>query len=106
MIAYQGKKPFFGVVQGNGEHAVEAAGEIAPPLFIGMYDDFRVRLGAEAVAIALQFPFQLGEVVDFPVKHGPDAAVFIIDGLITASQINNRQTAHAHADSCAGAHTG
>ena len=59
-------------------------------------------LGVALAAVMMAFPFQLGAqllvIVDFSVVHDPNAAVFIADGLLAGSDINDAQAAHGQTD--------
>src|SRR5216684_4614821 len=48
---------------------------------------------------SLEFFAQFPKIVNFPVTHRPDGAVFIGDRLVSAFEVNNAETAHAQSDS-------
>src|SRR5262245_27082055 len=60
-----------------------------------MNNDLGVRLTVEMVALPFErFP-KLFEVVNFAVKNSPDGAVFVVDRLMAACNINDAEPSHA-----------
>jgi hypothetical protein len=45
--------------------------------------------------LLLELLHHLSVVVDFTIEDHPDGAIFIVDGLMPTSQVNNAQAAHA-----------
>jgi hypothetical protein len=79
---------------GEGEHAAEMVDAVRAPFLIGMEDDLGVGAGAEAVAMGLQFPAQVEEVVDFAVVDDPAGFVLIGDGLVAGGEVNDAEAGH------------
>ena len=67
--------------------------EVIAPLFIGVDNHFGIRARREAVPLALELRPQLSEVVDLPVLHRPDRAVFVGNRLVTTGEIDDAETA-------------
>ena len=86
------------VPQREREDAVEAGDALVVIVLVGVDDDFRVRPGAEAVALALQLIAELSVVVDLAVEHHGDRPVLVVDRLVAAGQIDDAQPRHAEAD--------
>ena len=85
------------VVQSDGKHATQLGDAIRAHLFVEMDDHFRIRVGVKLVAAAFQLRAQLEKVVDLAVEYATDAAVFVVDGLPAAGEIDDAQPAHAQA---------
>ena len=60
-----------------------------------MDDHLGISMGIEAVATAFQLPPKLREVVGFAVINYPDALVFVVNGLVSAAEVNDAQPPHA-----------
>lgn len=60
-----------------------------------MNQNFRVADGSKAMPLAFQFLVQLAIVVDFAVEHDLDGAVFVPERLMSARQIDDRESAVA-----------
>src|SRR5207237_2718153 len=63
-----------------------------------MDDHFRVRLGLEAVPASKQLLTQFDVIVDLTVEDDPDGAVLVAQRLVPTAQVDDRQTAHGHAE--------
>src|SRR5439155_18392030 len=59
----------------------------------------------EAVARRLQLAPQFGEVVNLAVEDDPDRAVFVVNRLMSARQIDNAQAPHPERDAGLDEHT-
>jgi hypothetical protein len=73
------------------EHAAQSREARRIPLQEGLQDDFRIAMGPEPAAELLQFVSKLAVIVNFPVKNNCAIAVFAINGLIPALQIDDFQ---------------
>ena len=80
-----GSRPGFAEIE-------EAGRTVFGPLLVSMQQDLGVRLGPEAVALGLQVGAQLVIVIDLAVEDNPDGPVFIRQRLVTADEVDNRQT--------------
>src|SRR5271165_3756496 len=60
-----------------------------------MHNDFRVAARIQPVPAFLQFSAQLGEIVNFAVKHNPHVALFVVDRLVPAGNVDDAEPAHA-----------
>ena len=56
-----------------------------------MQDDFDVRLGAEAVAAALELGLQLDKIVDLAVANQREGPVFVGDRLVAAGEVDDAE---------------
>src|SRR6266576_4767714 len=72
------------VPHGEGEHPAEFADALFAPFFVGVNDDFSVRMRAKRVAASFERATQLLVIVDLPVEDNGDVVVFVEDGLVTA----------------------
>ena len=66
-VAGEEQRSVLGVVEREGEHAVEARQAVRPPLPPGGEDHLGVALGAEGVALRLELGAQLAEIVDLAI---------------------------------------
>jgi len=98
VIARQKQLAAAGVVDREGEHAVEKFRTAAPVLLIGVDDDLGIALGAKAVAARFQIAAQRLEVIDFAVLDRQDGAVLVEDRLVAAVHVDDRQAPHAQPD--------
>jgi hypothetical protein len=60
-----------------------------------MNDDFGITVGIKAMAVALEGSAQLGEVIDFAIEYDPYGAVFVMDRLLSGTQVDDAEPAHA-----------
>src|SRR6266487_7131110 len=68
-------------------------------LFIGMNNGFRVAICTEVMPAFLEFFLKLTIVIDFAIEDDQDALIFVEDGLLAASHVNDRKTAHTECNS-------
>ena len=61
-----------------------------------MNDDFRVGLGIKAVPQRLHFAPQLDIVENLAVEDQPDFAIFVVDRLLTAGQVDDAEARVRH----------
>jgi hypothetical protein len=47
----------------------------------------------------LEFVLQLGIIVDFPIEDNDDALIFVENGLMAASEVDNGEAAHTQRNS-------
>src|SRR5437868_7017955 len=62
-----------------------------------MHDDLSIRVGVEVVSPTLKFLSQFRKVVNLAVIDDPNTLVFVVNGLVTATNINDAQPSHAQA---------
>src|SRR5690349_20309345 len=63
-----------------------------------MYDDFRIRVGIEAMSASLEFAAKIREVVDLSVKDDPYGLILVVNRLMTTRNVDDAQPAHAEPD--------
>ena len=80
---------------GEGKHAAEFAHALFAPFFVGVDDDFGVRVRAKRVPASFERLAQLPEVVDFTVEDNSDIACFVEYGLVSAGKVNDAEAAHS-----------
>src|SRR6185436_11995071 len=68
------------------------------PLFVRVHDDFGVGVRGKAVAGGFEIPAELLEVVDLAVEDDRDAAVLVVDRLMSGRDVDDAQPPHAEAD--------
>src|SRR5262249_14084206 len=86
------------VVQRESEHPPEFMDTVCSEVLVEVNDDLGIRVGVEAVPPALEFRTKPREVVNLTVEDHPDAFVFVMHGLVTASQIDDTQPSHSETD--------
>ena len=86
------------VVDGEGEHAVQARQAFDAPLPPRREDHLGIAAGAEAVAAILELGAQLAEIVDFAVVGDGDNFVVARHRLRAARDIDDRQAEVAETD--------
>ena len=82
------------VPDGKCEHASQVQHAIAAVLFVKMEDGFGVAVRAVAMAAGLEFLPKIAMVVDFAVVDDAQGFVFVRDGLMAGSEVNDAQAAH------------
>ncbi len=87
-----------GVPQGQGEHAPQMLEAVDAVLLVGVDDGLGVRVGLEAMTAVLELLAEILEVVDLAVEDDADGAVFVVDRLVAAGDVDDGQAAHAQAD--------
>src|SRR5690606_32817563 len=87
-----------GVVDREGEHAVQAIDDSRTVLFPAVHDDLGVRRRAETVAAGFEIGPQIAMVVDLTVEDDPDRPVFVGHRLPAAGQVDDGQTPMAERD--------
>src|SRR5437667_4320431 len=60
-----------------------------------MHEHFRVTVCPEAVARGLEFPSQTVVVVYFPVEYDSNRSIFVANGLLTSTDIDDAESANA-----------
>jgi hypothetical protein len=83
------------VPDGEREHPPEPVDEVVAELLIEVHQAFGVALGGEAMPTPAQHVPQSGEVVQLAVEHGGHGPVLVVDRLIPAGHVDDRQSAHA-----------
>src|SRR4051795_8412517 len=63
-----------------------------------MDDDLGVRVGFEAMSARLQGAAQLEVVIDLAVEYHPYRAIFVVNRLMAAAQIDDAQAPHRQTD--------
>ena len=64
-------------------------------LFVGMNDSLCVTLRAKVMTTFHQFFLKLTIVIDFAIEDDQDTLIFVENGLMTTSQVNNSEATHA-----------
>jgi len=90
-VTRQNQTPATLIPQSDRELSVEVLHELESVLLIEMNDDFSIRVRVEAVSTALEFRAQLDIVEDLAVENDPDRAVFIVDRLVAAFEIDDAE---------------
>src|SRR5690349_5790917 len=63
-----------------------------------MNDDFRVGIGVKAMALPLQQLAKRFKVVNLAIEDNPDRTVLVVNGLVTAIDVDDAQPAHSQND--------
>ena len=86
------------VPDGEGEHAVEALQAAFAPLLPGVDDHLRVAAGAEGVSACQQLALDLHEVEDLAVEGHDDSVVLVVERLLAALEVDDRQAPMTETD--------
>ncbi len=88
------------IEDGEGEHPIEALGELdGAEVFVAVDEHFGVGRAAEGVSLRDQVRAQLEKVVDFAVVDDLDLSVLVCHRLAAQrAEVDDRQPAHADAD--------
>ncbi len=70
---------------------IQVRQQARPLVFVEVDQDFRVALGAEAMAAGFQSLPQGAEIIDLAVEDHPQRAVFVGKRLPAAGQVDDRQ---------------
>ena len=97
-IAGQNQALFPDVPNRQAEHAIETIQYFVAPMLVSVNNDFRIGIGLEYVAEALEFLSEFFKVINLAVEDHPDGFFSIGHGLMTASQIDNRKAAEAKSE--------
>ncbi len=73
------------------EHAADLLQQVHAPLLIAVQQHFRVAFGGEGVARRDQFLTQRLVIVDLAVEGDDQRAVFVVDGLLAAAEVDDAQ---------------
>src|ERR1700687_3833605 len=79
----------------ESKHAAQVLRAIGPVTIVSVNDCFSIAIGVENVAELFQPFAQLAVVVNLAVENNPGSAVLIMDWLLSALQIDNREPPHA-----------
>ena len=77
------------IPQGERKHAVQTRHKTLAILFQSPEQHFGVAAGTECQAVFSQLVPQLTVVIDFPIEDDEDAPIFVKDGLLATSKVNN-----------------
>ncbi len=83
------------VPQHEREHAAQAMEQPVAVALVQRDDDLAVAVRQKCVAVALELAAQLAVVVDLPVADQEDRAVGVVQRLLAAREIDDRQAAVA-----------
>src|SRR5512146_2242813 len=97
-IARQEEPCFGDIPDRQPEHPVQTVENLISPLLISMHDDFGIGIRPKHMAARLQFAPQLFKIVDFAVEHHPYGFCLIRHGLVSAAEIDDRETPEAEAE--------
>src|SRR5574341_271466 len=82
----------------QGEHPAERVQESQIVLLVEMDDGLDVAPRGETMPPCQQLVPQLDVVVDLAVAHDSDLACLVEDGLMSASQVDDAESAHGESD--------
>src|SRR2546421_5117771 len=72
-------------------------GTVGAVLIVSMNDGFSVAVCIEGVAKLLQLFTKFAVVIDLAIENNPGCAILIVDRLLAAFHIDDRQPSHAQA---------
>jgi hypothetical protein len=82
------------VPDGEGKHAAQVLGAVSAILVVGVDDGFGVAVGVESVTQLFEFFTQLEIVIDLAVEDYPGTPIEVVDGLLTALEVDNCEATH------------
>src|SRR5712691_7711301 len=85
----------FPIPEGEGKHPAQMLDTLITVLFVGVNDSLGVTIRAEVMATLLELFLQFTVVIDFPIQDDENALIFVKNGLVAASQVNDREAAHS-----------
>src|SRR5260370_9772344 len=85
----------FPVPDGEGEHPAQVLDTLIPVLFVGVNDGLGVTIRTKVMTTLLKLFLQFTIVIDFPIQDDENALIFVKNRLMTASQVDDREAAHA-----------
>ena len=68
---------------------------VIPVLLVSVNDGLGVAIRTKVMTTLLKLFLQFTIVIDLPIQDDEDALIFVKNRLMTASQVNDRETAHA-----------
>src|SRR3954451_3302544 len=92
VIARHEQRLLLAIVDDERELAVDLVEKVDTFVFVKMQEDFDVAVRAEDVAFLLERVSELAIVVDLAVAEEDERAVFAVDRLVAAGQIDDAQT--------------
>ena len=98
MIARHEQRFALGVPHRKGEHAAQVSHAVLVPMQPGVQQHLGIGMRAKPVAGGLEFLAQRLKVVDLAVEGQPAAARVAGHGLLTAGEIDDRETSVAETD--------
>src|SRR6266850_3041482 len=95
------QEEFFSPLVPNRErkHSPQVFRAIGSVLIVGVNDSFCVAVCIKGVSELLQLFAELLVVIDLSIENNPCSAILIVDRLLAAFHIDDRQAAHAQANS-------
>ena len=82
----------------DGVHAFELDPGVVTPDRIGCKDSFRIALGVKPVASCFEVGAQLSVIEHLAIEDDGISSRRVVNRLVAADHINDRQAAHAHAE--------
>src|SRR5437899_2496671 len=83
------------IPQPESKHSPKMVNTIRTVVLIEVHDHLSVTVCIELVTASFQLVSEFGEIVDFAIENDPDAAIFVVDGLMPGRQIDNAKPPHA-----------
>src|SRR6266516_3089188 len=68
-------------------------------LLIGMNNCLCITISSKAMSSLLEFFLKLTIIIDFPIEDDENTLIFVENGLMTVSQVDNGEAAHTQCDS-------
>lgn len=97
-VAGEKEGVIFGIVNGEGEHAVEFRGEGGAPFKIGGGEDFGIAAGVKLVAELFEFFAEFAPVVDFAIANGVEVLIGRGEGLGSMLGVEDGEAGHAEGE--------
>ena len=86
------------IPEGQPEHPGQPLKKAFSQLLVKMDHGFGIAPGVELMAFGLQVLSKLREVVDLAIADYPDGLIFVVDGLVSGLQVNDREATDSQAD--------
>ena len=95
------KTPTLPVPNDEREHTAQVLDTIITKLFIRMNNGLGIAIGVEVMPALLKFFAKFKVVIDFSIEDDENALIFVKNGLMATSQVNNREATHTQGNSIA-----
>ena len=88
-------------MQRKRKHSVQVTREIGPIGFVGVNNNFGVRIRAKEMAARFEILAQLTEIVDLAIEDHADGLVLVEDRLAASGKVDDGEPPHAQRDAVA-----
>ena len=94
-VARQNQFSLLRIPKRDGKHSLEVSKKVLAIFLVQMHENLGVAVGLETVASIDQHPSQALIVIYLAIVNDPYRAIFVMNRLVTAFEIDNRQATHS-----------